>query len=431
LVLKKILIITYYWPPASSPGVYRFVKFCKYLPVYGFHPIILTVKNGSYPSVDESLCKEIDPAVKVYRTKTIEPFAIFNRLTGKKGKSVPVAILPQKSDSPLKKLLFFIRANFFLPDARRGWNKFAIKKAGEIIKQENLNCVITTGPPQSTHLIGLKLKKRYHIKWVADLRDPWSSNYYNEHFPRLKSTEKRDYRLETSVLNNADCVTVVSKGMYDDFVDRSKRIEVIPNGFDHTDIPEKRKNTTTVFLMSYIGNFKQNQDVPAFWEALIALKNELPDFQKYFKLKFTGNINEQTVERIKQLELNDIVEFESHISHQEAVQRMVDCNLLFFVIPQAKHNKPIITGKLFEYVASRTPILSIGPGDGNASKILENQHRDKMLDYTDTSKIKSLVLSYFQSWLNDKQLTIAPKPDLWEYSRKGLTKKLTQILNTL
>jgi len=428
---KKVLIITYYWPPASSPGVYRFLKFARYLREFGWEPIILTVKNGSYPSMDTSLIHQIPPEVKEYKTKTIEPFALFNKFIGKKGKSVQVGIVPQKKDTFIQKFMFFIRANFFVPDARKGWNIFAYYKAKKLIRQKNISHIITTGPPHSTHLVGERLKRRSGINWIADFRDPWTNIYYNHLFPRTNKTKKRDYLLETKVLTKADCITVVSKGMYNEFSSRAKRIEIIPNGFDHTDMPQKEEKTTSEFIMSYIGNFKCNQNIESLWKALFELKNENERFKKFFILRFTGNIDDKTVESIRKYNLSDIVNFEKHVSHKIAVKKMVESNLLLFIIPQAINNHSIITGKLFEYIASRTPILSIGPPEGDAASILKDNKRDLMYNYTDHKALKEHINFYFTRWLKIEQTIMAPKSYLESYSRKKLTEKLTQILNTL
>ncbi len=429
--MKKVLIITYYWPPASGPGVFRFLKFAKYLPEFGYEPVILTVKNGSYPSLDKSLLDEISPGPKVFKTRTIEPFALFNRLTGGKGKSLPVGIAPKKNDSLFKKWMFYIRANFFVPDARKGWNKFAFRKALEIIKKEKIKHVITTGPPHSTHLIGLKLKKKREIKWVADFRDPWTNIFYNETFPRTRETREKDFFLESSVLKNADIITTVSPGLKDEFNKRAGRIEIIPNGFDLEDIPSRETKETSSFVFSYIGNFKSTQNIEIIWKALSELQSEVEDFSENFTFRITGNCTTDVLGKLKEYELSDIVNIEGHVTHQQAIDRMVNSNLLLFIIPKSKNNRLILTGKLFEYLASCAPILSVGPLGGDADFLLQEEKRDQMLDYGDKEKFKALITDYFYSWKQNKKLVLAPKSDLSLYSRQGLTRKLANILESL
>ena len=429
--MKKVLIITYYWPPASSPGVFRFLKFSKYLVKRGYEPYVLTVRNGTYPSLDPSLVEEINPGIKVFKTKTMEPFSIYSKFVGNKTKSLPVGLVPQENDSIKKRIMHYIRANFFIPDARKGWNFFAYKKAKEIIIAENISQIITTGPPHSTHLVGLKLKNNLKIKWIADFRDPWTNIFYNQFFPRTKKTEKKDFLLETSVLTNADCSVVVSNGLYDEFKNRARRIEFIPNGFDLNDIPERKSVVTQKFIMAYVGNFKPNQNIDFFWEAIKELKAEIEDFQNLFRLKITGNCHCKVLECIKNYGISDLVEIEGHVSHEKAITRMLESNLLLFIIPRALNNKLILTGKLFEYLASRAPVLSIGPLGGDADRLLDEKNRGKMVDYDDIKGMKRIILNYYTQWLGDKKLFKTSYSDINDYNREKLTEKLTGILDSL
>jgi len=208
--MKKVLVITYYWPPASGPGVQRFLKFVKYFSSFGVHATILTVKNGSYPSVDASLLEDIPSEIITYKTKSIEPFAVYNMLRGKKGNSVEVGMGNIKNTTSLfGKISRYIRSNFFIPDARVGWNSYATKEAIRICKSDAIDTIITTGPPHSTHLIGMYLKKHVDgIKWIADLRDPWTSIYYEKYLKRSDKSATRNQELENRVLSMADQIVV-------------------------------------------------------------------------------------------------------------------------------------------------------------------------------------------------------------------------------
>ncbi|MBN4052021.1 glycosyltransferase, partial [Cytophagaceae bacterium AH-315-L13] len=304
---QKVLIFTYYWPPASGPGVQRFLKFAKYFPENGWEPIVIAPKNGSYPYYDETLLNDIPSNVEIHHTKTLEPFTLYNFLRGAKGKSVPVAMTGIKdSSSPLQKISKYIRANYFIPDARIGWNKYAIKKANEIISNTEINAIITTGPPQSTHLIGLHLTKIHNLPWIADFRDPWTTVYYNKFLPRTESSKRKDKNLENTILQNADIVTTVSPGIKKEFEDRAKRAEVIYNGFDENDIYSGELTPTTKFKLAYIGNYKPNQDVEALWQAIKELKEEMSDFDRNFNLSFTGIVDPNIINKINDLGLADL-----------------------------------------------------------------------------------------------------------------------------
>ncbi len=430
---KKVLIITYYWPPASSPGVYRFLKFTRYLRDFGWEPIILTVKNGSYPSIDYTLLHEIPDDLTIYHSSTIEPFAIYKKLTGKKGKSIPVGIsYNPKEKGVLKKIMFYIRANYFIPDARKGWTFFAKRKAKKIIQRENIDAVITTGPPHSTHLTGLYLKKTFGIPWIADFRDPWTTIYYNETFPRTKKTNEKDYRLESKVLKQADVVTVVCNGLKQEFEDRTQKIEVIYNGFDQREMPEKKEYPTNNFNIDYIGNFLASENIPMIWEALKELQEVHKTLKEDVQITITGNIDPVVNKTIQQYGIGDMINTQSFIPHVEALKKMTQSNLLLFVVPDSKNNHLIITGKLFEYLASQTPILAIGPPQGEAGVILSENKRDQMIDYTEKELFKKILLKHYHHWINnDKKAEKSVNTNLYPYTREGLTKQLSELLNQL
>ncbi len=405
----------------------------KYLKEFGWEPVILTVKNGSYPSVDKSLLEEIPEALKVFKTKTIEPFRIYNKLTGKKGNSNSVGLIGlDKKKGFIQKISFFMRANLFVPDARVGWQPFAYRKAKRIIRYESIEAIITTGPPHSTHLIGLKLKRKYQVPWLADMRDPWTNIFYNKSLPRTSHTIKRDKKLENKVLKSADCITAVSPGLKKEFEKRNENINVIFNGFDEEDIPESTHQKSSKFTLSYIGNLKPNQNIQKLWEAIKDLSDTVPGFSDNFMLSLTGNYDERIENDLIHFEISELTKTNSFVSHSQAIRLMDQSSLLLFIIPQAENNELIITGKIFEYIASRSPILSIGPVNGDASKILADAGRDEMLDYSDKEGIKKNILFYYNKWLENAYYNFKhTSKDFKKYSRRGASENLTKILNQI
>ena len=329
---KKVLVITYYWPPAAGPGVQRFLKFCKYLPEFGWDPIVLTVSSGSYSSEDASLDQDVITSLPVYKSKTFEPFTAYNRLRGSKGNAMPVSLMGIKEDKRLiQRLSLYIRANYFIPDARKGWKSYALKMVKTIMQEHDINAVITTGPPQSTHLIGLEMKKRYNLPWLVDFRDPWTTVYYNKFFPRTAATERKDKALEDAVLHSADAVVAVSAGLGAEFRERAKRLEIIYNGFDTEDIPESKDGATVQFTLEYIGNLKPNQNPENLWIALNELQDEVTEFRDKFRLNLTGNIDSYLADDLKnKYNLEGILNLVAYVSHNEAVGRMVNTSMLFW-----------------------------------------------------------------------------------------------------
>lgn len=426
---KKVLIFTYYFPPAGGVAVQRFLKFSKYLPQFGWEPIIVTVKNGSYPYYDESLLKELSPELKVYRTDTFEPFELYNLLKGQKGKAMPVvSVGAQQKRSLFQRLSEYVRANYFIPDARKGWVPYAVKQAEQIIKEYTIDAVITTGPPHSTHLIGLQLKEKYGLKWVADFRDPWIGIFYNNILPRTDSTKQKDKALETQVLQTADLVTVISPGMKKEFESRARAIEVVMNGYDEQDFEKPVEQAgSSVFTIRYVGNLMASQNTSGLWSALKRLKQE----GYHYKLEFIGRVDEVIKESIALNGLTDNSTYVDFVKHQQAINLMQQADMLLFAIPDVKDNALILTGKLFEYLASKSNILSYGPVNGNAAEILQSTGRNNMIDFADTNEsykqLKSALDYYAQHKQGYKYTNGAEKV----YSRKNQAGLLSGLLNKL
>jgi hypothetical protein len=431
--MKSALILTYYWPPAGGPGVQRWLKFVKYMEELGWDANILTVEDGTYSAIDDDLVNEVPEGISIYKTKSRDPFRFYNMLKGKKDGSVSVALINiDKKKSLVDRMAMYVRSNFFIPDARKGWVPYAVKEAMRIIDQKNIDILITTGPPHSTHLAGLKIKNKTGIKWLADLRDPWTTVYYNDMLPRTERTRRKDKKLEDAVLANADALTVVSPGMKKEFSDRNQNIHVVMNGFDMSDMISRDENNNVdgKFRLTYTGNFKPNQHIPMIWDGICELIAEHKDFAKDFLLSFVGNVDASAPNYFisrgfeKQLDLLD------YMPHHEATLKMQESSLLLFVVPQSRNNKLIITGKLFEYLASGTHILSVGPTDGDAAHILNKTGREAMLDYTDKEAFKQLLLDYYKKWKSGEgQLSQLDTDMLDAWSRKASAEKMAGLMN--
>jgi glycosyltransferase involved in cell wall biosynthesis len=324
----------------------------------------------------------------------------------------------------------FIRANFFIPDARKGWVPFATKAAKELIEQENINQVITTGPPHSTHLVGRRLKKAFpDIFWIADFRDPWVNIYYNRHLSRTQAAWKKDKRLETSVLNEADLTSIASEGMRKEFENRAKDVLTIMNGYDEEDFPDSpQSGKEENFIVRYTGSFTDNQVIGSIWDVFsqVIEKHKLGD---RIQFRFTGNVSQGIKNIIETKGLSDRVTLEDYCLHDEAVKKMIDADLLLLIIPDAPHNESIITAKIFEYLASGTPIFALGPPDGSASQVLRRCGRSPMLDYDDLDRMEKLLSSILTKWgkTGESRKKINSQ-SIKQFSRQEQGKKLLKIL---
>jgi len=433
--MKSALILTYYWPPAGGPGVQRWLKFAKYLEEFGWRPVILTVEKGVYSARDEALVKEVPGQLRVIKTKSRDPFRFYNMLKGKKDNEVSVALINiDKKRSLVDRLSMYIRSNFFIPDARKGWVPYAYRTAEKIIRQQTIDLVVTTGPPHSTHLAGLRLKKKLGIKWLADLRDPWTTVYYNDMLPRTERTKQLDRRLEDEVLAHADAVSVVSPGMQTEFSNRNKNVKVVMNGFDIEDMAVTGVNRSedARFRLTYTGNFKPNQHIPDIWDGLCELLEENEQFRNDFRLRFVGNLDASTPEYFEARSFRDNLEIKGYVPHHKVTLEMAVSDLLLFVVPKSKNNRLIITGKLFEYLASGTPVISVGPVDGDASHIIDDTGRETMMDYNNKTQFKAVIMKYYEAWLaGNKALTQLDTDMLEQFSRKSSAEKIAAIMDQI
>ncbi len=420
--VSKALIITYYWPPSGGAGVQRWLKFAKYLPEFGWEPVILTVdpEFAAYPVTDSSLTQEIPLALKIHKTGATDYFSIY-----KKDKSkIPTAGFANSIDNSLKgKLLRFIRGNFFLPDPRKGWNSFAFKKACELIESEGISSIITTSPPHSTQLIGLKLKKKYpQINWIADIRDPWTDIYYYDLFYPTFISKAIDSRYEKSVLKNADSIITVGKSLLDSFIAKGNNIRnktvIIPNGYDEEDFTGLNPDRPEKFTISYTGTLSDIYPINGFLDALENLRSE----GKVFLLRFVGTVSSVQQALIIAKAGKENVEFIPYVDHRSAIKYMFESSLLLLIIPDHKSNKSIITGKIFEYLATGRPVLCLGPEDGDAASILNESGHGKTVSYGDSVSI----LNFIESAIAGNYLSGKVKSGA--YSRKNLTGKLSSLL---
>jgi glycosyltransferase involved in cell wall biosynthesis len=421
--MKKVLIITYYWPPSGGAGVQRWLKFAKYLPELGWQPIILTVdpKCASYPQLDETLSKEIGPDCLVYTTKSFELYNFYKLISGKK--EVPYGGFANESkESSFQKISKFLRGNFLLPDPRKGWNKYALKKATELISEFKIDTVVTTSPPHSTQLIGLQLKQLFNIRWIADLRDPWTDIYYYNQFNHTALARRIDKNYERKVVENADVLITVSEDVKRIFSEKSElsiaaKTVVIPNGFDEDDFRITNIPNETRKIITYTGTISEAYDVDCLLEALCLLSE---DSKSQLLIRFVGKVPSSVETKFRSSGLE--IELVGYVDHTKSIEYLFRSDLLLLVIPKVNNNKGILTGKFFEYLASQKPILAIGPTDGDLAKIIQETQCGKLFDYEDWKG----MLRFIQEKLNSPKTTMKTGLVI-EYSRKELTRKLTEL----
>ncbi|SUX46232.1 glycosyltransferase family protein [Chryseobacterium indoltheticum] len=427
---KKILIITYYWPPAGGPGVQRWLKFAKYLPEFGWKPIIYTPENPSYPLLDESLMKDVPDHLEIVRTKIWEPYQLAEKLNKSNKKFKAGQFDVGNNQSWKSKLSIWVRGNFFIPDARVFWVNPSTKFLEQYLKINNIETIVTSGPPHSMHLIGLNLKKKFpDLKWIADFRDPWTEISYYKHLKLTNRSDKKHRQLESEVFKNADITLATSYTDAENFRKNGANAFCITNGFDETDSnPQTLQplNSPTQFTLSYIGVLEQLRNPENLWKALDNLVKTNSDFAENFNLKFVGRIDDKILETIEKSSLKDHIQNLGYLSHDKAVDEMAKSSLLLITNFPNDSSKGIIPGKIFEYLATGKQIISFGPNEADVSKILDETKAGKHFGYNDSREIENFILEKFELWKNGNLLKNTQ--NIEQFSRKNLTKQLVQIL---
>ena len=423
---KRVLIITYYWPPAGGPGVQRWLKFVKYLPDFSIEPIVYIPENPSYPIVDVSLNSEVSKDVTIIKQPIKEPYQLAGLFFKKSSKTISKGIISEeKKQSFIEKVLLYVRGNYFIPDARKSWVKPSVDFLSEYIQKEQINTIITTGPPHSLHLIGLQLKERLGVKWVADFRDPWTTIGYHKQLRLTESSKAKHEALEKQVLTTADQIIVTSFTTKKEFQQLTKQpIEVITNGYD-IELVDKFEMDTK-FTMSHIGSLLSKRNPEVLWKILSELISENDQFSKDFQLNFIGFVSDSVLHSLKIQNLSNYIHNVGYVSHIEAITFQKKSQIVLLIEIDSEETKCIIPGKLFEYIASNRPIIAIGPKGSDVEKIITETNTGNYFNYNDYDSLKRIILEHYKSYQN-KSLQVHPI-GLQKYSRKSLTKALSKLL---
>lgn len=429
---EKVLVITYYWPPSGGAGVQRALKFVKYFKDFGLEPVVLTVdpSAASYPVTDESLLKDVPAGITVHKTGSFEPLNILSKVAGKK--HVPYGgFANANKESKTQLVLRWIRGNFFIPDARVGWVKHAYLKAREIIRREGIKYIMISSPPHSSQLIGLKLKKEFpELRWIADLRDPWTDIYYYKDLLHTSFAAAMDARYEKRVIENSDAILVVSESIKRDFLKKSdkvtaSKVHVIPNGFDEDDFKEMSNPDPSHFTITYVGTMADTYKPEVFFGVMKKLSSQYPELG--LQIKFVGNAPWTLKKKAEEMGLDKICSWSGHVSHEEAIRYMKSADMLLLIIPDTPGAKGILTGKLFEYLGAGKTILGIGPEDGDAAAILNECGAGRMFERSRESE----MLQWLEAQITTRGSVSGISPDQGissKYSRRSLTESVTKII---
>ena len=422
---KKVLIITYYWPPAGGSGVQRWLKFVKYLRDFDIEPVIYTVDNPGYAINDKSLINEIPNSIETLRQPIFEPNSILNFFGTKTNKESAGFLNPNPNF--IGKIIQYIRANYFIPDARKFWIKPSVKFLSNYLEKNPVDVIITTGPPHSLHLIGLHLKKKKDIKWISDFRDPWTEIDYFHKMPLNKKAKKKHHQLEREVLKNSDSVIVVGNTMRDQYLKETDKVVTISNGFDTSDNKEV-SHLDIFFSITHVGMMNADRNPSDLWKILKEICLENPDFKSDLKIRLIGKIAKEVSHDLNIFD-SGITEVVDYVSYAEVKKYQLETQVLLLCINNVPSARGIITGKIFEYLQAKRPILAIGPEDGDAAEILKNTNWGSIFGFENKQKLKQHILELYKDY--KKNQLIVNSENIEQYHRRELTRKLAHLVRSI
>lgn len=429
---RRVLIITYYWPPSGGAGVQRWLKFSKYLRGYGWEPVIYTPSNPEAPAEDHSLFTDIPEDLEVLKTEIWEPYTWYKKFIGQKShEKVNAGFLSENKKPGLaEKTSVWIRGNFFIPDARKFWIKPSVRFLINYLKDHPVDAMISTGPPHSMHLIAEGIKQKINIPWLADFRDPWTQIDFFDQLKLTTVAKNIHKRQEKSVLQNADTVVTVSHNWAKDLKTIVPReIVTITNGFDPDDFKGFSVEIDKDFTLTHIGSLNKDRNPRFLWETIREICNENPAFASSLKLQFIGKTDFQVFEYLEELGLSKYAVKIAYMPHAEVLKKTASSAALLLLINNTPNSMGIIPGKVFEYIASQRPVLCIAPPEGDSAGIVRAAGAGYVVDFNDNTELKDSLIRLFTDFSSGK--SFSGNSDYNKYSRKQLCSDIAAELNKL
>ncbi len=419
--VKKVLIITYYWPPNGGTGVQRWMHFSRHLKSLGWDITVFTPDNSESSIHDDKLLDYVR-GIKVIKSKIWEPMGLYKKFTGKKKnqKIQPGFLNEGKRKNISEKIALWIRANYFIPDAKCFWIKPSVKKIIELQKKEKFTHLISTGPPHSVHVIAKKVKEQVSIKWLADFRDPWTNIDWFPKLPLNSSSLKKHHSMEFEVLSQADEVVTVTPTLSKELSEISgKEVSTITNGYEENDFEEFKSHTTDKIIFFHHGSMNSDRNPIKLWEFLSKQIRNSEDWNKRLEIQCYGAIDSSVINKIKELGLSNHFKVSPFVAHNTVIKALEYASICFLPINKTQNAKGIMPNKLYEYIASDKPIVLIGPKDGDAASKISHQKHVLITDFDED--IKAIEIEKILKSEIDKSFK-------YQYSRKNLSKELNEVL---
>lgn len=429
---KRVLIITFYWPPMGGGGVQRWLKMVKYIREYGWEPVIFTAKDASNPIHDESLFSDLPPQLETIRQEVFEPYDLYNRFLGrKKGDKVYQGFVDEKGQtSLLKEIAVWLRGNIFIPDARMFWISPSVKSLTNYLKKNSVDAIISTGPPHSTHIIASKIKRKFNIPWLADFRDPWTNIDFYQQLKLTKIADARHKQLERRVMKESDALVTVTWNWAEEMKRiRGSDVDVITNGFDPADFIYASGDQPDKFNILHAGSLNRDRNPHAFWEALEKLLKEEPSLKEKLSLDLIGPLDHSVIKSIEKHKLQNFLNRIENLPHGQVVKEMTKAALLLLPLNDTPNISGVVPGKLYEYIGSKRPILAIGSPKGDSAKIIKMTNAGKISDFGDVAAAYENLKAYFDLFKSE-ELKVKSK-NANQFSRRNLVGSITKVLDRI
>ena len=436
--MKRVLIISYYWPPTGGSGVQRWVKFAKYLPSEGWQPVIYTPENPEQLATDASLEAEIPAEAEIIKTHIIEPYELYKKFLRKSGHSkeaVEVNPVNAQNKSFLQKVAMWVRGNLFLPDPRCLWIRPSVSYLKKYLKDHPVDLIVSTGPPQSMHIIGMKLARQTGLPWIADFRDPWTRIFYFKHLSMTRTTERWHKKMEKKVLDAASAVVAVSPLVQQEFQEMTQTpVELITNGFDECDFAgaactEAAGGRDKDFIITHTGLFAADGNPSVLWETLREKCIKDPVFKDRLKIKLIGKTDRQITESIEAAGLGENLTDMGYQPHDKAVEEQRRASLLILPLRKEPEYRAVLPGKLYEYLASWRPVLGIGQPDGAMSMILNTTKTGVVFNWEDKASVSRFIDLCWKNHLEGR--LVVDDADISQFTRRNLTRRMAELFERL
>ena len=430
--MKRVLLITYYWPPSGGAGVQRVLKLVKYLRDFGWEPIVYTAQDAAYPIVDDTLLEDVPAEQKVWKGKIWEPYEVYKRFTGQGKKEKVYSGFMNEDDSLsfTQKLSIWIRGNFFIPDARRFWIRPATKDILSRLASQKVDAIISSGPPHTVHMIARNVARKTGLPWVADFRDPWTNIDFYDQLMLSNWADRRHRRMEASVIRECTRLNTVTWTWQREFQEMGKsEVSVITNGFDHEDFPSEAPAPEPGFVFNYIGFLNDDRNNPLLWEAFGDLVRELPEMREVLTFRFVGKADHVVFRNLEEQGLLDLAERIDYVPHATALSFLTKARHLILLINDVRNAMGHIPGKTYEYLGSRRPILCIGPPESDAARVIRECEAGEVCGFEDKEAMKDVIRSWYKAYLAGDEMRRTG--DIERFTRRNATKQMATLLDEL